>query len=68
MGRSPSERWRVTFEAAGDGPPIEVRMKKLLKAALRAYGLRNVGCEPVPAPAARQATPGPSPGPEATGP
>jgi hypothetical protein len=28
------------FEAAGDGPPLSVRVRKMLKSALRAYRLR----------------------------
>jgi len=33
-------RYLVTLEAAGKGPPPGVRIKRLLKAALRVYGLR----------------------------
>jgi len=33
-------RWVLTFKAEGDGPPVECRVRRLLKAALRAYGLR----------------------------
>ena len=34
--------WQITFRAEGDGPPVECRIRRLLKAALRAYGLRCV--------------------------
>lgn len=36
-------RWTLTFRAEGDGPPVECRVRRLLKAALRCYGLRCVG-------------------------
>jgi len=36
-------RYLVTLETAGAGPPPMVRIKRLLKAALRVYGLRCVG-------------------------
>jgi len=34
--------WTLIFRAEGDGPPTAVRVRRLLKAALRAYGLRCV--------------------------
>ena len=34
--------WTLTFRATGQGPPVEIRVRRLLKAALRAYGLRCV--------------------------
>lgn len=34
--------WTLTFRAEGDGPPVEIRVRRLLKAALRTYGLRCV--------------------------
>ena len=34
------ERWMLTVEAVGAGPPLVVRVRKLLKAAWRRYGLR----------------------------
>ncbi|MCL2648818.1 MAG: hypothetical protein FWD61_17765 [Phycisphaerales bacterium] len=36
----PPERWTLTVEAAGAGPPLVIRVRKLLKAAWRCYGLR----------------------------
>ncbi|MCL2641823.1 MAG: hypothetical protein FWD53_13315 [Phycisphaerales bacterium] len=36
----PPERWTLTVEAAGVGPPLVVRVRRLLKAAGRCYGLR----------------------------
>ena len=32
--------WTITLAAEGDGPPAVVRVRRLLKAARRAYGLR----------------------------
>lgn len=32
--------WTLTFRAEGDGPPVAVRVRRLLKAALRTYRLR----------------------------
>jgi citrate lyase beta subunit len=32
--------WRLTFAAVGVGPPEELRIRKLLKAAARAFGLK----------------------------
>lgn len=38
------DRITVTFEAADPGEPaLPIRFKRLLKVALRGYGLRNVG-------------------------
>ena len=34
--------WTLTFRATGQGPPVEIRVRRLLKAALRAYGLRCI--------------------------
>ena len=34
--------WTLTFRATGQGPPVEIRVRRLLKAALRTYGLRCV--------------------------
>jgi hypothetical protein len=33
-------RWRLTFRPEGDGPETAIRIKKLLKIALRSCGLR----------------------------
>jgi len=38
----PPERWTLTVEAVGIGPPMVVRVRRLLKAAGRCYGLRCV--------------------------
>ena len=35
--------WHLIFRAEGDGAPPECRVRRLLKAALRYYGLRCVG-------------------------
>jgi hypothetical protein len=34
--------WTLTFRAEGDGPPVEIRIRRLLKAALRVYRLRCI--------------------------
>jgi|GEM_PF-4241514 len=34
--------WTLTFRPTGDGPPTEIRIRRLLKHALRALGLRCV--------------------------
>jgi len=34
------------LECAGIGPPFAVRVRRLLKAALRCYGLRCIGFDP----------------------
>jgi hypothetical protein len=36
----PAEIWTLSFRAEGDGPPVEIRVRRLLKAALRSFGLR----------------------------
>jgi hypothetical protein len=36
-------RWALIFRAEGEGPPVEIRIRRLLKAALRCYGLRCIG-------------------------
>jgi len=43
--RNSPERWMLIFEAAGNGPPMAVRVRRLLKAAGRCYGLRCVVAE-----------------------
>lgn len=40
MARTPPETYTLTFCATGDGPPLAVRVRHLLKAALRSWGLR----------------------------
>ena len=34
--------WVLSFRAEGGGPPVEVRVRRLLKAALRHYRLRCI--------------------------
>lgn len=41
-----AETWTLQFSAAGDGPPLAVRIRRLLKAALRGYGLKCIGYGP----------------------
>ena len=33
-------KWIITVEATGPGPPEQVRIRRLLKVALRTFGLR----------------------------
>ncbi len=35
-------RWTLTFRSEGDGPPIEIRVRRLLKMALRTCRLRCI--------------------------
>jgi hypothetical protein len=51
----PCATYRLEVRAEGAGPPADVRVRRLLKAMLRGYGLRCVAVEEVP--------PGPPPGP-----
>ena len=37
--------WTIHVRSEGDGPPEEVRIRRLLKIALRAFGLRCTGIE-----------------------
>jgi hypothetical protein len=40
---APPETWVLSFKAEGDGgPPVEIRVRRLLKRALRSFGLRCV--------------------------
>jgi hypothetical protein len=59
----PQAVYTVTLQPTGDGPPPIVRLRKLLKAALRSYGLRCVECREV----ATEAPPLPSPDPGSKG-
>jgi hypothetical protein len=45
------QRWTLEFAAAGVGPPLEIRIRKLLKMAGRTYGLRCIGYGPSRRPA-----------------
>lgn len=51
------ERWVIALTPTGDGPPMGVRMKQLIKYAWRAHGLR---CEHVPDPAPEVRAPAPA--------
>jgi hypothetical protein len=37
-----AEEWPLTFRAVGPGPEPAIRVRRLLKAALRSYGLRCI--------------------------
>jgi hypothetical protein len=50
----PDDRFTFSFTATGDGPPAEIRVRRMLKAALRHYGLR---ASFVPTPATPAASP-----------
>jgi sugar phosphate isomerase/epimerase len=39
-GSDGSEIWTLSFRAEGPGSPVECRVRRLLKGALRRYGLR----------------------------
>jgi len=41
-----ADRWTLTFQAAGHGPPTEIRVRRALKWLLRAYGLRCTSLAP----------------------
>jgi hypothetical protein len=40
---SDAEAWHLCFRPVGDGPPTEIRVRILLKIALRRLGLRCIG-------------------------
>jgi hypothetical protein len=40
------DRFLITLEADGAGPPVEVRLRKWLKTCKRFYGLRCTRVEP----------------------
>ncbi len=44
MPRKPAnpEVWTLTLRAEGDGPPVEIRVRRVLKWLLRSFGLRCV--------------------------
>ena len=44
-------RWTLTFRSEGDGPPVEIRVRRLLKGALRSHGLRCTDIRRTPHPA-----------------
>ncbi len=37
-----SDAWVITLQTEGPGPPVEIRVRRFLKSALRCYGLRCV--------------------------
>jgi siroheme synthase (precorrin-2 oxidase/ferrochelatase) len=39
---------QVTLTATGNGPPLAIRVRRFLKAALRGYGLRCTSIEEMP--------------------
>jgi hypothetical protein len=41
------EVWPLVFKATGDGPPPAVRVRRLLKFALRGCGLKCIGYDAV---------------------
>ena len=51
------ERWALAFTPIGDGPPMAVRMRRLIKYAYRALGLRYDHVPDPPAPADPKPTP-----------
>lgn len=48
-GRHDAETWLVEFRPEGDGPPMAIRVRAMLKRALRQWGLRAVVVREVPA-------------------
>jgi hypothetical protein len=54
----PKPVYRLTLTPTGEGPPGPIRLRAILKAALRRFGLRCVGVEEVP-PAGTTDGPGP---------
>lgn len=42
-GPPSAETWALTVRGEGYGPSLPIRVRRLLKAALRHYGLRCVG-------------------------
>ena len=47
------ERYRLTLQATGPGPPAAIRLRAALKHLLRSHGLKYVAVEEVPAPDSR---------------
>jgi hypothetical protein len=43
----PRESYRVTLHAEGQGPATPIRLRRFLKSALRAFGLRCTAVEAV---------------------
>jgi len=40
------EKFVITVRAEGPGPPVPIRLRRLLKTMLRAYGVRCVSIRP----------------------
>lgn len=57
-------RWTFTMRPEGDGPPVECRVRRLLKFALRTCGLRCIDVRQEPA---TGIVTGPSKGPAESG-
>jgi hypothetical protein len=51
------ERWQITVQAVGAGPPIVVRVRRALKHLLRAHGLKCVACRSTPTAITENQTP-----------
>ena len=55
MEDTPRPRYRIELEALPDPTPVIIRLRRLLKHALRACRLRCVECRPAEEPAAATA-------------
>ena len=42
ISANPAEVWTLSFRAVGDGPPVALRIRALLKRAIRSHGLRCI--------------------------
>ena len=49
MADTDRETWTLAFRPEGAGPPVQHRVRRLLKAALRSYGLRCTRLDGPPA-------------------
>ena len=45
MVKVPAECWRITVVPTGDGPPATIRIRRMLKTAVRAHKLKAVRVE-----------------------
>ncbi len=45
VAKSPRECWRITVVPTGDGPPAIIRVRRMLKSAIRGHKLRAVCVE-----------------------
>jgi hypothetical protein len=55
-----TEDFTFTFTATGDGPPVEIRVRRMLKSALRHYGLKASWALPAQAALTKPKTPKPA--------